>query len=67
MIISQTSFPHTLRCEGLKDKDNLDMVALLYKLLQTDTGIKISDEGKKWVEYSSIDNIANFLSAYIAV
>lgn len=43
------------------------MVALLYKLLQTDTGIKISDEGKKWVEYSSIDNIANFLSAYIAV
>lgn len=51
----------------LKAKDNLDMVALLYKLLQTDTGIKISDEGKKWVEYSSIDNIANFLSAYIAV
>ncbi len=51
----------------LKAKDNLDMVGLLYKLLQTDTGYKISDAGKKWVEYSSIDNIANFLSAYIAV
>lgn len=51
----------------LKAKDNLDIVGLLYRLLQTDTCYKIADAGKKWVEYSSIENIASFLSAYIAV
>ncbi len=51
----------------LKAKDNLDVVGLLYRLLQTDACYKIADEGKKWVEYSSVANIANFLSAYIAV
>ena len=30
-------------------------------------GEKIASNGKKWVEMSSLENIANFLTAYIAV
>lgn len=46
---------------------DLDIVGLLYRLLQSDVGEKIAFNGKKWVEMSSLENIANFLTAYIAV
>ena len=48
-------------------KNDLEIVALLYRLLQTDAGERIAANGKKWVELSSLENIANFLTAYIAV
>ena len=48
-------------------KNDLEIVALLYRILQTDAGERIAANGKKWVELSSLENIANFLTAYIAV
>lgn len=51
----------------LTAKEDIEIVGLLYKILQSDVGDYVSENGKKWVEMSSIDNIAAFLSAYIAV
>lgn len=51
----------------LNARTELEVVGLLYKLLQTDTATKIYFNGKKWVEFNSIENIANFLVTYIAV
>ncbi len=48
-------------------KNELEIVGLLYRLLQTEAGEKIAANGEKWVEMSSLENIANFLTAYIAV
>ena len=48
-------------------KNDLEIVGLLYRLLQTDTGEKIAASGNKWVEMSSLENIANFLTAYISL
>lgn len=48
-------------------KTDLEIVGLLYRVLQTDAGERIAANGKKWVEFSSLENIANFLTAYIAV
>lgn len=51
----------------LRAKDNLEIVGLVYKLLQTDSAREISLNSEKWVEFSSLENIANFLVSYIAV
>lgn len=51
----------------LNAKNDLEVVGLLYKLLQTDTANKIYFNGKRWVEFNSLENIANFLVTYIAV
>lgn len=51
----------------LNAKNDLEVVGLLYKLLQTDIANRIYFNGKKWVEYNSLENIANFLVTYIAV
>ncbi len=51
----------------LTAKEDIEIVALLYKLLQTDMAIYISKNELAWVESSSLENIAGFLSAYIAV
>lgn len=51
----------------LNAKEDIEIVALLYKVLQTGVGDYISQNAKNWVEMSSIDNIAAFLSTYIAV
>ncbi len=48
-------------------KNDLEIVGLLYRILQTDAGERIAANGEKWVELSSLENIANFLTAYIAV
>ncbi|MEG1529126.1 MAG: hypothetical protein RR405_02130, partial [Clostridia bacterium] len=46
-------------------KDNMDIVALLYKLLQTDVSVKVVAAAEKWVEFCSLDNIASFLDNYL--
>lgn len=51
----------------LRAKDNIEIVALLYKLLQTRTADDIVANGRKWVEFNSIENIANFLVSYIVM
>lgn len=51
----------------LKAKDAADTVYLMYKAFQSAVGEQISQNGIKWVEFSSLENIANFLVTYIAV
>lgn len=51
----------------LKAKDETDIVALVYKAFQSSVGEQISQNGRKWVEFGSLENIANFLVTYIAV
>lgn len=51
----------------LRAKEDIDIVGLEYKLLQTELAREIGDNGAKWVEFNSIENIANFLVSYIAV
>ncbi len=51
----------------VRAKEEIDIVGLLYKLLQTELGRQISQNGRKWTEFSSVDNIANFLITYIGV
>ncbi len=50
-----------------KAKDEIDTVALVYKAFQSEAGERVSANGPKWVEMSSIDNIASFLVSYIAL
>ena len=51
----------------LPAKENIEVVGQMYKLLQTDTANEIADNGQKWVEFSSVDNICNFLVSYIGL
>lgn len=51
----------------LPAKENIDVVGQMYKLLQTDTEKTIAENGQKWVELSSVDNICNFLVSYIGI
>ncbi len=51
----------------LKAKNEIDTVALVYKAFQTEIGERIMQNGPKWVEMSSLDNIASFLVSYIAI
>lgn len=51
----------------LNAKSELEVVGLMYKLLQTDVANKLYFNGKKWVEFNSLENIASFLVSYIAV
>ena len=51
----------------LPAKENIEVVGQVYKLLQTDTANEIAENGAKWVELSSVDNICNFLVSYIGV
>lgn len=48
-------------------KEDIDVVALLYKLLQTDLADKIVANGKKRTEQNSIENFTNFLITYLGV
>ena len=49
----------------LPAKENIDVVGQAYKLLQTDASDSIIENGKEWVDMKSLDNICNFLVAYI--
>lgn len=51
----------------LRAKEDIDVIALEYKLLQTELADEIGGNGAKWVELNSLENIANFLVSYIAV
>ena len=51
----------------LPAKENIEVVGQMYKLLQTDTASEIAENGKKWVEMSSVENICNFLVSYIGI
>lgn len=51
----------------LRAKENIETIALLYKLLQSETAVAIAMAQERWVEFSSLENIANFLVSYIAV
>jgi len=51
----------------LKAKEDIEIVGLLYSLLQNDGGKDLIDNGRKWVEYNSLNNIAEFLVNYIAI
>jgi UDP-N-acetylglucosamine:LPS N-acetylglucosamine transferase len=49
----------------LRAKENIEVVALLYKLMQTDAGAAVRQAGEKWTENASLDNLAEFFSSYI--
>jgi len=51
----------------LKAKEDIEIVGLLYNLLQNDGGKDIVENGKRWVEYNSLENISEFLVNYIAL
>lgn len=49
----------------LRAKENIDVVALLYRLMQTDAGTAVKIAGEKWTENASLDNLGEFFSSYI--
>ena len=51
----------------LPAKENIDVVGQVYRLMQTDTADAVVENGKKWVEMNSVDNICNFLVSYIGI
>ncbi len=51
----------------LKAKEDINVVGLLYKLIQTPLADEMSKNGLKWVEANKLEDIANFLVTYIAV
>ncbi|MBR4800363.1 MAG: hypothetical protein IK048_01625 [Clostridia bacterium] len=51
----------------LPAKENIEVVGQMYKLLQTDAADVIAENGAKWVEFNSVDNICNFLVSYIGI
>lgn len=51
----------------LRARTQTEIIALTYKAIQSSTGEKIAQNGKKKAEVSSLENIANFLATYIAV
>lgn len=48
-------------------KEDIDVIGLEYKLLQTEYAKEIGENGVKWTEFNTLENIANFLVSYIAV
>ncbi len=51
----------------MRAKDELDVVGLTYQIMQTHAEDAIIENARKWVEFNSLENIANFLVSYIAV
>lgn len=51
----------------LRAKEDIDVIGLEYKLLQTEFAREIGENGIKWTEFNTLENIANFLVSYIAV
>lgn len=51
----------------MRAKDGIEAVGLIYKLLQTELGSRLSQNGLKRTEFSSVENIADFLITYIGV
>jgi len=51
----------------LRAKEPIETVGLMYQILDSSEGKEIASAGEKWVEMSSIENIAQFLTSYIVV
>ncbi|MCM1305936.1 MAG: hypothetical protein NC037_06355 [Bacteroides sp.] len=51
----------------VRAKEDIDVIELEYKLLQTEYANEIGENGAKWTEFNTLENIANFLVSYIAV
>ena len=51
----------------VRAKEGVDAVGLIYKLLQTELGLQLSQNGLRWTELSSVENVADFLITYIGV
>jgi len=51
----------------LRAKEDIDIIALEYKLLQTELAEEIGSNAYKWAEMSTLENVASFLASYIAV
>jgi hypothetical protein len=48
-------------------RENLEIVGLTYRLIETGVAATYVRAGEKWVENASIDNIANYLVSYIGI
>lgn len=66
---NQSSDIDYLENHGLcvRTKEYIDIIGLEYKLLQSELANEIGVNGLKWVEMSTLENIANFLVSYIAM
>lgn len=51
----------------LKAKEDIDVIAYVYKLFQTSLARKIGEAGREWTKLCSLDNIAAFLASYIGI
>lgn len=51
----------------LRAKEEIDVVGLMYRLLQTETSEEMKRKGLEWVGLNSLDNIAQFLVSFIVV
>ncbi len=73
IVISNDEFVETdvsyLLSHGLivRAKEDIEVVGLIYRLLQTDLSEQLVANGQKWTELSSVDEIANFLVTYLGV
>ena len=50
----------------LRAAHNIDTVALIYKLMQTDTAAQFAEKGEERTEMFSLDNLAGYLTGYIS-
>ena len=48
-------------------RENLEIVGLMYRLIETGVAATYVRAGEKWVEGASIENIANYLVSYIGI
>lgn len=51
----------------LRSRDNIDVVALVYRLMQTGVAASYVTAAEKWVELCSLENVANYLASYMKV
>ncbi len=51
----------------VRAKEDIEVVGLLYKMLQTDLAPTLAANGQRATEFASIENITNFLITYIGV
>lgn len=50
----------------LRASHNIDTVALIYKLMQTDTAAQFAEKGEQRTEMFSLSNLAGYLTGYIS-
>ncbi len=48
-------------------RENLEIVGLTYRLIETGVAATYVQNGEKWVENASLDNVANYLVSYIGI